>query len=192
MDIKEVHYRASLNAIDQIACATSHNQATHPTFNGLHFFVHANGDEINIAIERMISLIVIDDHWKDHLRNMDDLKQSVQNATYEQKDPLLIYKFEAFNMFKKMLSELNKEIVSFLFKGYVPLKTADDVRTAAPQKRTDMSNLKETRDDGGAAPGSRGPAQPERKAVEPIRVEKKVGRNDTCPCGSGKKYKNRA
>ena len=149
-----------------------------------------NGDEINIAIERMISLIVIDDHWKDHLRNMDDLKQSVQNATYEQKDPLLIYKFEAFNMFKKMLSELNKEIVSFLFKGYVPLKTADDVRTAAPQKRTDMSNLKETRDDGGAAPGSRGPAQPERKAVEPIRVEKKVGRNDTCPCGSGKKYKN--
>lgn len=149
-----------------------------------------NGDEINIAIERMISLIVIDDHWKDHLRNMDDLKQSVQNATYEQKDPLLIYKFEAFNMFKKMLSELNKEIVSFLFKGYVPLKTADDVRTAAPQKRTDMSNLKETRDDGGAAPGNRGPAQQERKAVEPIRVEKKVGRNDTCPCGSGKKYKN--
>ncbi len=149
-----------------------------------------NGEEINIAIERMISLIVIDDHWKDHLRNMDDLKQSVQNATYEQKDPLLIYKFEAFKMFKVMLSELNKEIVSFLFKGNVPLRSAEDVRTAAPQKRTDMSNLKETRDDGGASSGNRGAVQAEKKSVEPIRVEKKVGRNDTCPCGSGKKYKN--
>jgi preprotein translocase subunit SecA len=148
------------------------------------------GQEVPLAIEKGITLGIIDNSWKEHLREMDDLKQSVQNATYEQKDPLLIYKFEGFNMFKKMLSELNKEIVSFLFKGYVPLKTADDVRTAAPQKRTDMSNLKETRDDGGAAPGNRGPAQQEKKAIEPIRVEKKVGRNDTCPCGSGKKYKN--
>ncbi|MFI5170762.1 MAG: preprotein translocase subunit SecA [Chitinophagales bacterium] len=151
----------------------------------------SDGVEVHRSIERMISLIVIDDHWKDHLRNMDDLKQSVQGAVYEQKDPLLIYKFEAFDMFKKMLSELNREIVSFLFKGYVPIRSSEEVRTAVPQKRTDMSNLKETREDGSAAgPGARVAGQPERKVVEPIRVEKKVGRNDPCPCGSGKKYKN--
>jgi preprotein translocase subunit SecA len=154
--------------------------------------VETNGLEINYSIERMISLIIIDDHWKEHLREMDDLKQSVQGAVYEQKDPLLIYKFEAFELFKKMLSELNKEIVSFLFRCQVPLKTAEEVRTAAPQKRTDMSQLKETRDDAAAPAGAqRTPTnQPERKAIEPIRVEKKVGRNDTCPCGSGKKFKN--
>ncbi len=151
-----------------------------------------DGTEILRSIERMLSLIIIDEHWKENLRNMDDLKQSVQGAVYEQKDPLLIYKFEAFDLFKQMLSELNKEIVSFLFKGNVPLRSTEDVRTAAPQKRTDLSNLKESRDDGGAGPGARQPGggQPERKAVEPIRVEKKVGRNDPCPCGSGKKYKN--
>ncbi len=154
--------------------------------------IETNGLEINYSIERMISLIVIDDHWKEHLREMDDLKQSVQGAVYEQKDPLLIYKFEAFEMFKKMLVELNKEIVSFLFKGYVPIRSAEEVRSAVPQKRTDMSQLKETREDAaGAADGTpRTAAQPERKPVEPIRVEKKVGRNDACPCGSGKKYKN--
>ncbi|HRF75948.1 MAG TPA: preprotein translocase subunit SecA [Chitinophagales bacterium] len=154
--------------------------------------IETNGLEINYSIERMISLIVIDDHWKEHLREMDDLKQSVQGAVYEQKDPLLIYKFEAFEMFKKMLVELNKEIVSFLFKGYVPIRSAEEVRSAVPQKRTDMSQLKETREDAaGPADGTpRTAAQPERKPVEPIRVEKKVGRNDACPCGSGKKYKN--
>ncbi len=148
------------------------------------------GQEIVRSIERMLSLIIIDEHWKEHLRNMDDLKQSVQGAVYEQKDPLLIYKFEAFDLFKQMLSELNKEIVSFLFKGNVPLRSAEEVKTAAPQKRTDMSQLKETRDDRNAGPGARNPGQPEKKAIEPVRVEKKVGRNDPCPCGSGKKYKN--
>jgi preprotein translocase subunit SecA len=138
----------------------------------------------------MLSLIIIDEHWKEHLRNMDDLKQAVQGAVYEQKDPLLIYKFEAFELFKQMLSQLNKEIVSFLFKGNVPLRSADEVRTAAPQKRTDLSQLKESREDRGAGPGMRQPQQQERRVVEPVRVEKKVGRNDPCPCGSGKKYKN--
>lgn len=148
------------------------------------------GQEIVRSIERMLSLIIIDEHWKEHLRNMDDLKQSVQGAVYEQKDPLLIYKFEAFDLFKQMLSELNKEIVSFLFKGNVPLRSAEEVRTAAPQKRTDMSQLKETRDDRNAGPGGRTNVPQEKKAIEPVRVEKKVGRNDPCPCGSGKKYKN--
>ncbi len=154
--------------------------------------VDTQGVEILYSIERMISLIVIDEHWKDHLRNMDDLKQSVQGAVYEQKDPLLIYKFEAFEMFKKMLSELNREIVSFLFKGSVPLRTPDEVRTAAAQRQqTDMSNLKTGREETAqAGPGGARQPQQERKTPEPVRVEKKVGRNDPCPCGSGKKYKN--
>jgi preprotein translocase subunit SecA len=143
--------------------------------------------EVARSIERTVSLMIIDDHWKEHLRNMDDLKQAVQGAVYEQKDPLLIYKFEAFEMFKKMLTELNQEIAGFLFKGNVPLRSPEEVQQAAAQRRTDMSQMRTSRQD----TESRGPGpQQERKPIEPIRVEKKVGRNDPCPCGSGKKYKN--
>ncbi|MEZ5014620.1 MAG: preprotein translocase subunit SecA [Chitinophagales bacterium] len=150
-----------------------------------------NGQEIVRSIERILSLVIIDDHWKDNLRNMDDLKTSVQGAVYEQKDPLLIYKFEAFELFKKMLSELNHDIVAFLFKGFVPLRSSEEVKQAVPEKRTDMSQMKESREDNQAGPGGRGPMQQDqRRTVEPVRVEKKVGRNDPCPCGSGKKYKN--
>ncbi|MBC8046041.1 MAG: preprotein translocase subunit SecA, partial [Fimbriimonadaceae bacterium] len=149
-----------------------------------------NGLEIMNAIERSISLIIIDEDWKDHLRNMDDLKQSVQSAVYEQKDPLLIYKFEAFNMFKQMLSEVNKQIASFIFKGNIPIRTSDEVKAAQAQRKTDMSQLKTSREDGGVNKGPGGQNTQERKPLEPVRVEKKVGRNDPCPCGSGKKYKN--
>ena len=150
-----------------------------------------NGMEILNAIERSISLIIIDEDWKEHLRNMDDLKQSVQNAVFEQKDPLLIYKFEAFNMFKQMLSEINRQITSFILKGNIPIRSSEEVRQAQAQRRTDMSQMKTSRDDNNMR---RGPGTPntnttERK-VEQVRVEKKVGRNDPCPCGSGKKYKN--
>ncbi len=190
--VKDLHASRGETLENVIVPFTDGRKGINVTVN-LTKAMETEGSEINYSIERMISLIVIDDHWKDHLRNMDDLKQSVQGAVYEQKDPLLIYKFEAFEMFKKMLSELNKEIVSFLFKGYVPIRSADEVRTAVPQRRTDMSQMKETREDAAAPAGDGGQrqvAQPERKAVEPIRVEKKVGRNDACPCGSGKKYKN--
>jgi preprotein translocase subunit SecA len=149
----------------------------------------SKGAAIIKAIERTISLMIIDDNWKEHLRNMDDLKQAVQGAVYEQKDPLLIYKFEAFEMFKKMLSEVNAEIGGFMFKGNIPIRSADEVQQAAAQRQTDMSQMKTSRED--AAGASRGPgAREPQKALEPVRVEKKVGRNEPCPCGSGKKYKN--
>ncbi|MFN0274383.1 MAG: SEC-C metal-binding domain-containing protein, partial [Chitinophagales bacterium] len=151
-----------------------------------------NGMEIMNAIERSISLIIIDEDWKDHLRNMDDLKQSVQNAVFEQKDPLLIYKFEAFSMFKIMLSEVNKQIASFIFKGNIPIRSSEEVKSVQAQRRTDMSQMKTSRDDiaGNKGPGSPNTNTQERRPLEPVRVEKKVGRNDPCPCGSGKKYKN--
>jgi preprotein translocase subunit SecA len=143
------------------------------------------GREVITSIEKGITLAIIDDAWKEHLREMDDLKQSVQNATYEQKDPLLIYKFESFELFKKMIQEINKEISSFLCLGELPLDNPDNVKEARVQ-HTDMSKLKTGRDEVSSHAVNR--TQSDEK-VQPVRVEKKVGRNDPCPCGSGKKYK---
>jgi len=144
------------------------------------------GKEVIISIEKGITLAVIDDAWKEHLREMDDLKQSVQNATYEQKDPLLIYKFESYELFKSMVQKINHEICSFLTKGNLPLQEASDVKEAQRPQRTDMSRMKEERTDMLSQIGRTG----EQQITQPVRVEKKVGRNDPCPCGSGKKYKN--
>lgn len=150
----------------------------------------SEGWELVKAIERTITLVIIDEHWKEHLRSMDDLKQAVQGAVYEQKDPLLIYKFEAFEMFKKMLSEVNHEIANFIFKGNIPIRSSDEVRQAQAQ-RTNLSQMKESREDAASrGPGAVRTSGGEQKQLEPVRVEKKVGRNDPCPCGSGKKYKN--
>ena len=145
------------------------------------------GKDVTLAIEKGISLAIIDDAWKDHLREMDDLKQSVQSATYEQKDPLLIYKFESFGLFKLMVQKINKDIVSFLEKGNLPFKNMESVQEAH-QSKTDMSKLKIGRDEG--MEQARNQHTGEDQRVQPVKVEKKTGRNDPCPCGSGKKYKN--
>ncbi len=144
------------------------------------------GAEALSAFQKFITLALIDDSWKEHLREMDDLKQSVQGATYEQKDPLLIYKFESFNLFKQMIQKVNKEITSFIFKGNLPVKEPGDVKQAEKPSRSDMSNLKTGRAD---VMGNMNQKREQRKA-EPVRVEKKIGRNEPCPCGSGKKYKH--
>ena len=143
----------------------------------------SGGKEIILSIEKGINLAVIDDSWKEHLREMDELKQSVQNASYEQKDPLLIYKFESFELFKQMLHKINKEITSFLTKGKLPMDDAQDVKEARlPQ--SDISKTKAGRDD------IMGNRTSEPQKTQPIIAEKKVGRNELCPCGSGKKFKN--
>ena len=144
----------------------------------------SEGKEIARALSKTITLWQIDEKWKEHLRDMDDLKQSVQNATYEQKDPLLIYKFESFNLFSQMLEELNKDVLSFLMRAHIPLRDDSETPRQAPQQRKqDMSQLQTSRTDlvtnGGEA-----------KSNAPVHVEKQVGRNDPCPCGSGKKFKN--
>jgi preprotein translocase subunit SecA len=143
-----------------------------------------HGREVVLAIEKGLTLAIIDDSWKEHLREMDDLKQSVQAATYEQKDPLLIYKFESFELFNTMLQKVNKEVASFLMKGNLP-GIENQVQEASAPRRTDMSRLKAGRED--VAPQANRTSEPQR--VQPVKVEKKVGRNDPCPCGSGKKYK---
>jgi len=144
----------------------------------------SKGKELTRAINKTINLVVIDEFWKEHLRDMDDLKQSVQNATYEQKDPLLVYKFESFKLFSEMLEKIAREVLSFLLKAHIPLRQDQDRldKAGSKRKRTDLSNTQTSRPD--LLTQS---AEPRSNA--PVHVEKQVGRNDPCPCGSGKKYK---
>jgi preprotein translocase subunit SecA len=151
------------------------------------------GADLAKSFSKAMLLLTIDEAWKEHLRELDDLKQAVQNASYEQKDPLLIYKFESFNLFKTMVGDNNRKVVASLAKAHIPIKDASQVKKAEDQKRPDIGRLKMQKDEmpGVGAPGaaSRGSQQQEKPKAEPVRVEKKVGRNDPCPCGSGKKYK---
>ena len=153
-----------------------------------------HGREVQLSIEKGITLAIIDDQWKEHLRQLDDLRQSVQNAAYEQKDPLLIYKFESFKLFEQMLLNINREITSFLSRATLPLPNENEVREArqpqAPQRGLKAGRSNEfdrsAQQQQQAIDSSR--QQPQK--VMPVHVEKRVGRNDPCPCGSGKKYKN--
>ncbi len=148
--------------------------------------------ELIKEFEKRTLLYVIDDEWKEHLRQLDDLKQSVQNASYEQKDPLLIYKLESFNLFKTMLGNFNRRAIAILLRGQIPMQQPDEVRQAEQQRRHDYSKYR-TQKDAMANPAQAAAAGHDTRAQqkpEPIRVEKRVGRNDPCPCGSGKKYKN--
>jgi len=153
--------------------------------------IENNGREITKAFEKTIILALIDDSWKEHLREMDELKQSVQNAVYEQKDPLIIYKMEAFNLFKGMLSVVNKEVVSFLFKGGIPMQQEpDQVREAvAPKPQPKLQTTKQEYGDQHSDLDLVGDTR-EPQPQQPIRKEATVGRNEPCPCGSGKKFKN--
>jgi len=172
------------------------------------------------AFEKSIILHIIDDEWKEHLRDMDDLRQSVQNASYENKDPLLIYKLEAYNLFKSMVDQMNRKSAAILMRGQIPVReepTEEEKKKMAAQQQAmvaeqealrrialrranveqheDMSKYHTIKNDIGGSNEQaehteipQGPAMPQRH--EPVRVEKRVGRNDPCPCGSGKKYKN--
>ena len=142
--------------------------------------------EVNLCIEKSITLGLIDNAWKEHLRELDDLKESVQNATYEQKDPLVIYKLESFNLFKAMLEKINEDVISFLMRADIPMQDPNNVREHRAQG-IDKSKIREQRQD--LLAQSHSDTQ-QRTITQPIRKEVKVGRNDPCPCGSGKKYKN--
>jgi preprotein translocase subunit SecA len=147
--------------------------------------------EVVKAFEKSILLSVIDESWKENLRELDELKHSVQNASYEQKDPLLIYKLESVNLFDAMVEKVNNQTVSVLMRGQIPLQEPQDVRQAAPERRQDLSRYRENRQEPGDPNQQAAAGRDTREARrEPVRVEKTVGRNDPCPCGSGKKFKN--
>ena len=148
--------------------------------------------EVVKAFEKSILLHVIDEAWKENLRELDELKHSVQNASYEQKDPLLIYKLESVNLFDTMVDKINNQTVSILMRGQIPVQEPQEIQQAAPEQKQDMSKYREQKQDL-SDPNQQAAAQQDtREQVkrEPIRAEKTVGRNDPCPCGSGKKYKN--
>jgi len=154
--------------------------------------VDNHGLEVFKSFEKNVTLSLIDDAWKEHLREMDELKQSVQNAVYEQKDPLLVYKFEAFELFRQMLSNVNKELVSFLFRGGIPVQQEpEQVREARPEPKLDLKNMRTTKPE--LSSEANGIAVDDTREIQkptPVKVEQKIGRNDPCPCGSGKKYKS--
>ena len=169
-----------------IAIPISDGKMVYQVLVDLRKAYESKGKEIVRALEKTITLRVIDNYWKDHLRDMDDLKQSVQNAVYEQKDPVLVYKGESFNLFIGVLEGISKDVLAFLLRSYIFLRQdqqAQDVATEAHEKKTDMSRMQTSRPD--LLTNSS-----EQKSNQPVHVEKKVGRNDPCPCGSGKKYKN--
>ncbi|MDR1938782.1 MAG: preprotein translocase subunit SecA, partial [Tannerellaceae bacterium] len=157
------------------------------------------------AFQKSIVLHTIDESWKEHLREMDELRHSVQNASYENKDPLLIYKLESYNLFKTMVDVMNRKTAGVLMRGQIPVREEAPgqagnggrrvtVQQAAQERRQDMSRYRTEKSDivGGAAPNApRPPMGPQPTQPQmPVRAEKRAGRNDPCPCGSGKKFKN--
>jgi len=147
----------------------------------------SKGKELVLGMEKGVILALIDDAWKEHLREMDDLKQSVQNAVYEQKDPLLIYKFESFELFKQMMAKTNKDISSFLTKANLPQDQENQVQQAHAPRQQPQQKLQTSRNEG---PPAQAQQQEKQKVEQVVRHDPKIGRNDPCPCGSGKKYKS--
>ena len=151
------------------------------------------GKEVIKSFEKSILLHTIDNAWKENLRDLDELKHSVQNASYEQKDPLLIFKLESVTLFDKMVSKINDQTVSILMRGQIPVQENSNVKVAPdPKRNKQQQRYNETKVDLNDANQQAAAQRDTRENAkrEPIRVEKTVGRNDPCPCGSGKKFKN--
>jgi preprotein translocase subunit SecA len=145
------------------------------------------GVELSQALERSVTLAVIDENWKEHLRAMDDLKQSVQTAYLEQKDPLVIYKMEAYQLFRNMNADVNRNIVNFLCHATLPTQQQEAGLREGRQQRTDMSRMRANKEEIETA--GQDYAANEQDKPAPITAGPKIGRNDPCPCGSGKKFK---
>ncbi|MEN9599744.1 MAG: preprotein translocase subunit SecA [Bacteroidota bacterium] len=176
------------NHIDNVIVPFTDGRRQMQVLANMEKTLKTNGAELVNALERSITLAFIDDAWKEHLRAMDDLKQSVQTATYEQKDPLVIYKVEAFDLFKKMDGEVNKDIVQFLCHANIPLQEGDELQEGR-QEKTDMSKMNMSKHDVDAPPSENDYYDPTPAKQQPVTVAPKIGRNDPCPCGSGKKFK---
>lgn len=181
--IKDV-YEKSGHQYENIVVPVSDGQKVFQVITNLKKSYETGARDLMKSYQKSVILNTIDEHWKEHLREMDELKQSVQTATYEQKDPLLIYKFESFELFKTMVGKVYSDVISTLMKGHIPLRNAEQVRQADQRRRLDMSRYETSRRNDAAGTPQKTPEK-----IQPVRVEKKVGRNEPCPCGSGKKYK---
>ena len=177
--IKQV-YEKQGNMYKNIAIPVSNGRKVITLSVNLEKAYKSEGREVAKTLSKNIILYQIDEHWKEHLREMDDLKQSVQNAVHEQKDPKVVYKLESYNLFAQMLESLNQDVLSFLMRAFIPIKENQPRSAVAP--RQEQSRLQAHRNDL--------VTNGEQKAKAPVIADKKIGRNDPCPCGSGLKYKN--
>jgi preprotein translocase subunit SecA len=149
------------------------------------------GQDLVKSYEKQVILATIDEHWKENLRELDELRTSVQNASYEQTDPLLIYKLESFNLFTAMMDRINKGVVSTLMKGQIPISDPEQVREAPTVgHHADRSKYREEKSDASGHSSDKAEEKPVPHVQQQVRVTPKVGRNEPCPCGSGKKFKN--
>ncbi len=187
--LKDVYERMS-QVYENVVVPISDGVRVFQVVTNLKATAESEGKELARSYEKTVVLATIDEVWKEHLREMDELKQSVQNATYEQKDPLLIYKFESFELFKTVVNKVNKDVVSTLMKGQIPSQNPDQVKEVQRKRQVDMSKYRASKSDFSQYSNTGGGSPDKNQKVEPVRVDKKVGRNDPCPCGSGKKYKN--
>lgn len=154
--------------------------------------IRTKGKSINLDIEKAVTLALIDDNWKEHLRSMDELKESVQAASFEQKDPLVIYKMEAYNLFEQLIYRINVDVVSYLMKGKLMVEGEQQQVREAREQKTDLSktSTNREREEENRRKAAMEAGREAQKIETVVRTAKKVGRNDDCPCGSGKKYKH--
>ena len=208
--IQRVHDDTA-NDFKQILVPFSDGRKTMQVATDIERSVATEGVSVMESLEKAVVLAIIDQYWKEHLRNMDDLRSNVQLARFEQKDPLLIYKFESYELFKAMVQRMNAEVAAFLMRCTIPTGPSDQPVQQAPQARPAMpnkislskENIQNIQEQaasqarrqvpagvrpGAPAPAAGGAPPPPRK-VEPVRTEKKVLPNEPCPCGSGKKFK---
>ena len=151
------------------------------------------GKSVVKEFEKTIMLHIIDECWKENLRALDELKHSVQNASYEQKDPLVIFKLESVKLFDDMVDQMNNKIVSILMRAQIPVMEQQEVQEAAPDKPSqryteEKVDLNDSAQQAAAQHDTRETVAQQHH--EPIVKDKLPGRNDPCPCGSGKKFKN--
>lgn len=183
------------NNIENVVVPFSDGKKTLQVLASMQKTLDSEGVELLDSLERNLALALIDEAWKEHLRAMDDLKQSVQTATYEQKDPLVIYKMEAYNLFENMNAEVNKNIVEFLCHCGIPSDEEGQQLKEGRQQKTDLSKTSNNKDDIDSRGDSYGANENDyydpsaNVKQQPVIAAPKIGRNDLCPCGSGKKYK---
>lgn len=159
-----------------------------PISANLKDVVDSEGENTMLEIEKAVVLALIDDNWKEHLRNMDELKDSTQAASFEQKDPLVVYKMEAFQLFEEVIGKINEDVCSYLLKGKILISEGENVQEAREQK-TDLSKVQTSRSEEQAKAAAQAAGQKPQQVETYVREGDKVKRNDPCPCGSGKKYK---
>ncbi|MFT7605974.1 MAG: preprotein translocase subunit SecA, partial [Saprospiraceae bacterium] len=161
-----------------------------PVSADLEVAIKSKGKSVMRDIEKAVALSIIDDEWKEHLRSMDELKESTQAASFEQKDPLVVYKMEAYGLFEELIYRINESVTSYLAKGTLEFSDGRTLEEARVQK-TDLSKVQmNRREDAARRAAAAGAGQRREKPETFVRTDKKVGRNDVCPCGSGKKYKH--